>query len=431
MAGLLLIHLLAGMAAAAPDGWRLFRRIQIPPGAQEGPVAVALDSTVIEKCRPDLADVRVVSGSGASVPVVVEGGPHNGAAVAVPAKISRIARRPGSFTEISIDKSGKVLSRGVTIQTPTKDFVRKVELRGSDNGRELYVVRMDGLIVGRSKPVPLRSLTIDHPVNNFQYLHVRILDEDQPPLKIDGVICEPPEEEDGFAAPLSVRIIENRTDASRQATVIVADLGEKRFPLQRIGITTSTKSFAKKFTLSGSSSPVSESWGKIAEGTFYRIAHEDAVKQQLTATFAPQPVRFVMLEIAGGDGPPVEVDELRAVGRVSYAVFHYKPGEEFRLFYDNPYSESQPADQSLPRLTLQLASASSEIRIGPAERNVASAKERRWEPQREAAWRFGYRAPLAAALFALALIVIVGMVVRWRRGKRYNKYRSPRIYNVK
>jgi len=394
-------------------------------------VAVALDSTVIERCRPDLADVRVVSGRGSVVPVVVEGAPQNGAVTAVPAKISRIARRPGSFTEISIDKSGKVLSRGVTIQTPTKDFVRKVELRGSDNGRELYVVRMDGLIVGRSKPVPLRSLTIDHPVNNFQYLHVRILDEDQPALKIDGVVCEPPEEEDGFAAPLSVRIIENRTDASRKATVVVADLGERRFPLASIGISTRAKSFVKKFTLSGSSSPVSESWGKIAEGTFYRIAHEDAVKQQLTATFAPQPVRFVMLEMTGEDGPPVEVDELRAVGRVSYAVFHYKPGEEFRLFYDNPFSEPRAADQSLPRLTLQLASASSEIRLGPSEKNVASATERKWEPQREADWWFGYRAPLAAALFALALLITFGMVFRWRRGKRYHKYRSPRIYNVK
>jgi len=431
IAGLIVAHVFLGAAVAAPDGWRLFRRIQFPSGLPEGPVAVALDAAIIEKCRPDLADVRVVSGSGAVVPVIIEQAPQNGAAEAVPARISRISRRPGSWTDISIDKSGKVLSRAVTIQTSAKDFLRKVELRGSDNGRELYVVRMDGLIVSRTKPIPLRSLTIDHPVNNFQYLHIRILDEDRPPLKIDGVICEPPEDEDGFAAPLSVRVIENRTDTSRNAAVIVADLGERRFPLKSVGITTRAKSFVKNYTLSGSSSPASESWGKISQGIFFRVRHEDAVKEQLTAKFAPQPVRFVMLEITGLDGPPIEVDELRAVARVSYAVFHYKPDEEFRLFYDNPASEPRATDQTLPKLTLQLASMSSAIRLGQAEKNVASPTEKKWEPQRAAERPYGLPDALGALLLVLSVVLIFGIMVLWRRSRKSRRHRSSRIYNVK
>ncbi|MCA1960809.1 MAG: hypothetical protein LDL33_08430, partial [Desulfomonile sp.] len=100
-------------------------------------------------------------------------------------------------------------------------------------------------------------------------------------------------------------------------------------------------------------------------------------------------------------------------------------------FYHNPSSEPRQANPSFPRLTLQLASASSEIKLGPEEKNVASATERKWEPQVEEERSLQYRAHIAAALFALALLLLIGMVLRWRRGKRHHKYRSPRIYNVK
>lgn len=431
IAGLIMVHLLVGATAAAPDGWRLFRRIHFPAGLPEGPVAVALDAAVIEKCRPDMGDVRVVSGDGSPVPVSVERAPQHRTDEAVPARISRIARRPGSWTEISIDKSGKALSRAVTIQTPAKDFVRKVELRGSDNGRDLYVIRMDGLIASHSKPVPFRDLTIEHPVNNFQYLHLRILDANQPPLRIDGVGCEPPEAEDIFAAPLSVRVVENRTDSSRKATVIIADLGERRFPLRSVGIVTRAKSFVKQYVLSGSSSPGSDTWGKISEGALYRIRHDDAVKEQLTVGLAPQSVRFVLLEISGAHGPPIEVDEITAVGTVSYAMFHYKHGQEYRLLYDNPSADPRPADQSVERLTSHLASVSSEIRLGHAEKYVAPPTEKKRESQRAADRSYGLRDALVPAAVAAGVLLIVGIVLRWRRVRRSGKYRPASIYNVR
>ncbi len=108
-----------------------------------------------------------------------------------PAQVFRVTKRPGKFTEIWIDKKAKVLTRSVIIQTSSKDFARKVELRGSDNARDTYVIRVDGLIADLGKPEPFQTLDIEHPLNNFQYLQLRILDDDQPPLKIDNVLCCP------------------------------------------------------------------------------------------------------------------------------------------------------------------------------------------------------------------------------------------------
>ena len=151
-------------------GWKHFREIHIPTEVKEGLVGVALESELLEKCRPDLADIRVVSSAGMSVPVLVTEAPDGEDPPPFPVQVFRVTKRPGKFTEIWIDKNAKVLTRSVIIQTSSKDFVRKVELRGSHNARETYVIRVDGLIADLVKPAPFRSLDIEHPLNNFQYI---------------------------------------------------------------------------------------------------------------------------------------------------------------------------------------------------------------------------------------------------------------------
>ena len=84
--------------------------------------------------------------------------------------------------------------------------MRKVELRGSDNACEQYVIRMDGLIADLVGPAPLRSLDIMHPLNNFQYVCLRILDEGQTPLKIESCTLSPPGASPVLTSHLSAEI---------------------------------------------------------------------------------------------------------------------------------------------------------------------------------------------------------------------------------
>ncbi|MEJ2716126.1 MAG: hypothetical protein P8182_03165 [Deltaproteobacteria bacterium] len=145
------ILFLTGTAYAAFDsaGWRYFRQIRIPKDFDRGHVVVPLESAILEQCRPDMGDLRVISSGGEVVPMKLECPEPTTASRPFPAEVYRVARRPGKWTDAWIDKSGKIITRGILIQTSSEDFVRIVEIRGTDNGRDSYVIRMDGLIASR------------------------------------------------------------------------------------------------------------------------------------------------------------------------------------------------------------------------------------------------------------------------------------------
>ncbi len=342
------------------NGWKRFREVHIPAETNEGLVGIPLESEVLEKSRPDLADIRVVSSRGKAVPILITEAPDGGGdAPPFPVQVFRVTKRPGKFTEIWIDKKAKVLTRAVIIQTSSKEFVRKVELRGSDNAKDSYVVRLDGLIADLIKPEPFQSLEIEHRVNNFQYLQLRILDEDQPPLKIENILCAPANTGVNLTKRLEPRITERDVTGSNS---IEFDLGQKRFPLTSIRISSKTKEFVKKIRIAGRSSVNGDTWKDFYDGTIFRIRKEDATKEKLQAQFKPQPYRYVKLELVGAR-PAINVDKIQAAGSVRMAVFEYRKDLTYHIYYDNAQAKAQ--SEPAPSVTnlVQIAALSSEIKL--------------------------------------------------------------------
>jgi len=379
------IVFLPGTARAVDtNGWTYVRGIDLPADLPPGPVAVPLQSSVIEKCRPDMADLMVVTSEGKEVPLKLEGTGPIDQAEALPARVRRVSRRPGKWTDIQLDKSGKILTRAIAIQTDASDFVRRVEIRGSDNSRDIFVLRMDGLILNRPGPVPVRDLKIRHPLNNFQYIYLRIHDGDRPPLTIKSVLCYPPDPEPLFPTPLPLRIVENRSDQEDNSTRIIADLGKKRFPVRSITISTPETELIKRARLSCASSASSRSWNPVFEGIFFRVREGEAVKENLSARFKAQPSRFLMLELSGAGSPPIEVSGIAATGAIPAAIFEYRRGETYRLFYGNRRAKASSGEERAPEMDrVAGVSISSGVRLGKEEKNVAAPTEKRRVKQTE------------------------------------------------
>ena len=350
-----------GSAEFNSNGWKRFREIHIPEEIKEGLIGIPLESDLLEKCRPDLADIRVVSSGRTAVPILITEASNGEDAAPFPAQIFRVTKRPGKFTEIWIDKKAKVLTRAVIIQTSSKDFARKVELRGSDNARDSYVIRVDGLIADLVKPEPFQTLDIEHPLNNFQYLQLRILDEDQPPLKIDNVLCCRASTGTKFTKQLEPQITE--TTRSNDSTTFEFDLGQKRFPLTSIGISSKTKEFIKKIRIAGKVSTNGDSWKDFFDGTLFRIRKDDTLKEKLQAQFKPQPYRYVKLELLGSRSK-VDVDEIEALGAVRMAVFEHRKGLTYYIYYDNEDAKLQVGPAPSVTNLGQIAELSPEIKLG-------------------------------------------------------------------
>ncbi len=414
-----------------PSGWLRFREIRIPTQIQQGLVGVALESDVLARCKEDLSDIRIASSDGTLVPMLITPSVDAEEPTPFPARIFRVSKKPGKWTEIWIDKGGKILSREVILETSSKDFIRRVELRGSDNSKDAYVILMDGLVIDLAKPFPLRSLGIPHHLNAHQYLQLRILDEEQAPLKIDNVLCRPPASGSELMWPLDVRMIENRVAASTSSTVIVADLGERRFPVMSVKISTGSKSFTKTARVSGSNSESSGTWEKLYEGSIYRVSKEDAVKESLSAHFRPQACRYIKVELSG-PGAPVTVSQLEAQAAVRLAIFEYRQGLNYRLHYENPGAKSidNPTLNLTPNVQT-LASIAAELKLGQEQRGLPAPAVTAMTNAHEEAQPSSLRKIAGIILLLVGLLLLFGMMLKARSERRMNVRVGSRTFTTR
>lgn len=387
------------------SNWKWFREVKVGPEVSEGPAGIPLESSILEKCRSDLMDIRLVDSNGQPVPFTISDGLEGEEPEPFPARIFRMARKSGAWTDVWVDMTAKVLTRGVLIQTPTKDFVRRIEVRGSDNGKESYVIRVDGLIADLRQPMAIRNLAVFYPVHNFQYLHIRVLDQDKPPLKIEGVLCYPPAAADALSRPLDARILENRGESATGTTTLVADLGEKRFPMTSLRISSPTREFTNKVTVLAASSASPESWTKLHEGMVFRLAREEGSEEMLRVRFDPSMLRYLKLQLSGKGTAPLVVDRLFVTGTMRLVVFNYLRGREYRLYYDSPQAAPPAADARVTSIRMaQVTDASAKILLGPEQRNTASPK-----PVQGASRTAVEKSPVG--LIAGVLMVLVGLLL--------------------
>ncbi len=411
--------------------WKRFREVRVTPDLPDGPAGVVLEPSVIDKSRPDLGDLRVVSSNGMSALVTITDPASVNVAKPFPAQIFRVARTAGKWTDIAIDKTGKILTSGIIIGTHSKNFVRKVEIRGSDNVRDAYVIRMDGLIANLAGPIPLTSLKLTHPLNNFQYIYLRILDGDQPPLKLDSIQCCPPDPHTPLTKPLDVRILENRTQTELGSTRIIADLGEKRLSITQVGFFTPAKEFVKRIRLQGASKLTPKAWKKIYEGTVFRLRKEDAVNEVLQVRTNAEPFRYISMELYGGSRTPVQVERLEAAGTMRMAIFEYHRGLEYKLFYDNPSAESAESNPGAsPAKLAKIVSTSSNVRLGKEQKNDAvRASQSGGQMGRKAGLAFWQL--LGLAMVAVGLLLMFSLTLRTRSLRKSMRRRNSRIINTK
>lgn len=415
-----------------PSGWNRYREIQIPQEVAYDVVGIPLESEVIEQCRPDMNDVRVVSSDGEEVAATIRSATAPVDVEPFPVRVFRMARRPRKWADLWVDKSAKVLTSGILIKTNAREFIRCVEIRGSDNARDEYVIRLDALIADLKRPVPLQSLEIRHPLNNFQYLHLRIHDDGESPIPVESVLCYPPAPEDPLAVPLSAHVMENRVHPDTQATILAADLGERRFPITQVSVDVQADRFVKQATLKCASSPSAENWRTIFEGTLYRLRKGDSVKELTTARFDPQPSRYLKLELSGADGVSITVRKISAVGSMPVVLFRHRRGEGYRLYYGNPNPAKRTA-RELPvakNMSAVLASSAA-IKLGDErkiEPRVEKAVTPAHPPKKE---RSDLKKPIGIAMLLAGLLLLFSLMLRSRSLRRKQHNRSSRILNVR
>jgi hypothetical protein len=357
----------AGVNGSRPEsrGWRLSREIEAPDHIRPGYVAIAIESKILEKLRPDMRDLRLVDSKGVPNPIILRPSSLPRASSPYPARVFRVVREHDQWTDIWIDKTAKSLAECLIINTPSNGFIRNVEIRGSDNARDAYVIRQDGLIAAFGAPVKLRSLDIKHPINNFQYLHVRIHDNGETPIKIAGAHCCPPRDPNR-PHERPIRIVDIKSGPDNEKLSIIGDLGESRHPVCAINISSGAEDYLAGAKVFASNSPGGDQWELIHSGVVFKLEKNGAVKERTKLGFQPNPSRRFKLEL---EGKIPEVEGLTADFIIMALIFKYEPNESYRLIYRNPdITDRGPVLSPQPLDLKKLISESKDIQIKDPKR---------------------------------------------------------------
>jgi hypothetical protein len=363
------------IAAAAAVAIQSFRYERTVRPAAPGIVEVLPDGALWAHARDGFADLRVVDAAGDQVPWrLADVASAHDLDVTLPVIDSG---RRGALAVARVRTRAPV--ERLTLDVPDRRFVGVARVYGSDDRRtwtsigstQIYAV--GGAAPGRSTAVLLRR-------NDFRYLEIRATSV----TRIDGV---------------TVRLERRRTDDVRvpaklhveHGDAVVVDVGHANVPVDELRISSTSPRYDRSFT-------VSSHGAVVASGRLVRL-HGPG----LTVVPVDLRGRFVRIEIANGDDPPLRGLRVTAYARPRPILIEGGHPRPLTLYYGGA---AAAPDYEFARLPLQ--GAPHLARLGAERANPGYSVV----DHRTLFARHRWLVTLALALGAAVLVAAGGLALR-------------------
>jgi hypothetical protein len=334
------IALVAAIVAVAvpAEGLRYERPLQVH-GAESA--TVVPDGPMFAHARSDFGDVRIADARGEQVPWR----PLPPAPATVERRVALLDQgRRGRFAVARIDlgPSHGIVSR-VTLDVPDDGFTGSVTVLGSDD-RRAWTELSTTQIFAVQGAAPARSTTALVPRSDFRYFELRATGV----TRIDGATVA------GRSREPALRALPARVHV--RPSVVTVDLGHRNVPVDSLVITTTTKRYARPFTV-------------VAEGRV--VAAGDLVgggTPKPTVVYLAARARFVRIQIGNGDNPPLRGLRVQALARPRTLVVEGGHNGPLMLYYGGSVRAPVYDFARLPRSALGLGRATPAT-LGPERAN--------------------------------------------------------------
>src|SRR5581483_7112727 len=215
------------LADFEPSRW-LFRR-PLPIDGTAPFATFNIDRTIYVASRPDLADLRVVSGAD-EVPYVLEkmSGAQRDEQVA--AQILDQGVTPSGDLELTADAGAERVHNGITLATSKTNFRQRVAIAASDDRRRWTRIRDDGYIFDFSQDGrQISAMHVSYPRSSRRYLRVTIFGW-KDPKAITGCFVSMRDDEAAVRDTMASLHTNAELDAKTQSSVYTWDLGGQGIP---------------------------------------------------------------------------------------------------------------------------------------------------------------------------------------------------------
>ena len=336
---------LPALANIMDEEWPFYKPVELPGSLSgTGLVEVEMDREVYAHASPGLGDIRVAERAGGrEIPykMLVESGDHRRAAVAV--KMRDLGHIVGKYTTfVLVLESDGALHNEVEIQTSSANFQRRVEIAGSDDGETWRILKQDGMIFGltvEERAFTTRDTRVTYPASTAGYLRVRIFDDDEEPLSIQGGVVFFAQQLQPRRAQIPLLITGREEDPRDKRTVLLLDAGSSGFPVNRIDLEIPQRNFHRPVSLHGGYNNLN--WFPVQNSkTIFDFDTPKFVGHDLTIRFGESRYRYYRLTIHNEDNPPLPVDGLQGSGFLRKLIFSAEAGKQYKVYYGHPEADA-------------------------------------------------------------------------------------------
>jgi hypothetical protein len=318
--------------------WPHFVEVQ-PEKSSVGVFDVIVPLPVMDRARPDLADLRLYDSGNREIPYAlrvrrdvdekreISTRLFNYASAGLSSEVSvDLGENPGEHNEIEIDTNGT-------------NFRRQVAIEGSDSGQEWRTLNNSGVIFSfASENNAVESKRLTYPASRFRYLRVRVqrdqLTDDKAPV-VSKVKLMMTVRENGVLSAWDVPVPSYQLlrNQGAHASSWNLDLGG-RVPCDRLRLDIADDSFSRPFQVEAVDDP--QNPRLIASGELTRHASDQP--QPLLIVFNQEEnVHKLRLQITDYSNPTLNIASIQASAPARQLVFGLKTPatQPLRLFFGN------------------------------------------------------------------------------------------------
>jgi hypothetical protein len=323
------------------------------------------------------ADLRVVSDRKEEIPwqIVSKRPETRQETIAFRMKNLSTTENGDTWVEFLVDEQEPGVN-ALQIVTPETDYMRQVEVLGSQDGRTWQSLRKDGIIFEMEKGEKLQNDRISFPETSFPHLAIRISNSGKNPLKITEVRLLRQKNAVGEIFMIKAAVGKPEFDESKKESRIIVSM-DKRFPVDRLLIFTKETNFQRFVTVESKNGK--GEWQTVAGGTVFSFDSPDLHSSQLVIEMPESSSREYRLVFRNHDSPPLIISNVFGEGYRRVLVFKTYPDRKLFLFWGNP-SALHPHYDLAAAVTAETVEKLPAASLGEVLQNPSFAGERARQP---------------------------------------------------
>jgi len=292
----------------------------------------------------------------------------------------------------------------ITLNTAGSQFIRRVEVYGSENQSD-WAKLATGYLIDQDQETRVFSRTIVYPVSDFPFLQIRIFPNARDATEEINLLAASvasTQRKDGQLEDVALAMSDvPAKDLEDGVQAVLLDQGVMNRPVKRLRLKAGTREFVRAVRVQGRNYETNM-WRWVADGCIHHIDDQESMGIDVNDA----PYRYFKLEVFNRDDVPLAINKVVGECVPRYLVFE-AGGAGDTFVYSGSGSLGAPQYDLQRRTNLKELSTLREIRLGSAELNP-----NRRPPGGFGSWGRWLALAAIGVVSALVIWVIVSMVRR-------------------